>query len=132
MLLLQACQPSVAVAVWKVLVIINLAHATAMEGGQDYVVMPVGYSTPLLCWLTQTAVCSPPCLNGGVCSSPGVCTCPAQQWEGDACQFRLFIDIAVFLTIQPSARIPASEERASVLTHVSATRVGKEVFAQQV
>jgi hypothetical protein len=27
--------------------------------------------------LLPTAVCDPPCLNGGVCSRPGVCSCPS-------------------------------------------------------
>ena len=35
-------------------------------------------------------VCSPECLNGGICQN-GVCDCPA-NWEGDHCQTREYID----------------------------------------
>ncbi|XP_046519341.1 epidermal growth factor-like protein 7 isoform X13 [Equus quagga] len=33
----------------------------------------------------HTAVCQPPCQNGGVCVQPGRCHCPA-GWRGDTCQ----------------------------------------------
>ncbi|XP_040081479.1 epidermal growth factor-like protein 7 isoform X3 [Oryx dammah] len=32
-----------------------------------------------------TAICQPPCQNGGSCVQPGRCHCPA-GWQGDACQ----------------------------------------------
>ncbi|XP_023371937.1 epidermal growth factor-like protein 7 isoform X4 [Otolemur garnettii] len=32
-----------------------------------------------------TAVCQPPCQNGGSCVQPGRCRCPA-GWQGDTCQ----------------------------------------------
>ncbi len=31
-----------------------------------------------------SAVCESLCLNGGICSTPGNCTCPA-RWTGSAC-----------------------------------------------
>ena len=33
----------------------------------------------------MTAVCDPPCLNGGECSEDGVCVCP-NGWNGDQCE----------------------------------------------
>ncbi|XP_015269709.1 PREDICTED: epidermal growth factor-like protein 7 isoform X2 [Gekko japonicus] len=37
-------------------------------------------------WLgCDTAVCQPPCQNGGKCSLPNTCTCPA-GWTGRCCQ----------------------------------------------
>ncbi|KAL8174548.1 UNVERIFIED_CONTAM: hypothetical protein K2H54_048650 [Gekko kuhli] len=37
-------------------------------------------------WLgCNTAACRPPCQNGGKCSLPGTCTCPA-GWTGRCCQ----------------------------------------------
>ncbi|XP_047279409.1 epidermal growth factor-like protein 7 isoform X6 [Homo sapiens] len=32
-----------------------------------------------------TAICQPPCRNGGSCVQPGRCRCPA-GWRGDTCQ----------------------------------------------
>ncbi|XP_054514548.1 epidermal growth factor-like protein 7 isoform X3 [Pan troglodytes] len=32
-----------------------------------------------------TAICQPPCRNGGSCVQPGRCRCPA-GWQGDTCQ----------------------------------------------
>ncbi len=32
-----------------------------------------------------TAVCDPPCKNGGTCASPGQCSCPT-GWTGDQCE----------------------------------------------
>ncbi|XP_036892533.1 epidermal growth factor-like protein 7 isoform X3 [Sturnira hondurensis] len=34
---------------------------------------------------TPTAICQPPCQNGGSCVQPGRCHCPA-GWRGDTCQ----------------------------------------------
>lgn len=30
-------------------------------------------------------MCNPPCINGGVCKRPGVCTCP-EKFEGVQCE----------------------------------------------
>lgn len=39
-------------------------------------------------WFFSTAVCDPPCLNGGTCASPKVCSCPSGQYNGSQCQTR--------------------------------------------
>ena len=33
---------------------------------------------------SYTAICTPACMNGGTCSSPGVCTCTS-DWSGVRC-----------------------------------------------
>jgi hypothetical protein len=35
--------------------------------------------------LSFEAICALPCLNGGICSSPGKCTCP-DDYQGSRCQ----------------------------------------------
>ena len=37
-----------------------------------------------------TAVCDPPCLNGGICTSPNTCQC-SSGWSGNACQRGAYI-----------------------------------------
>lgn len=34
---------------------------------------------------TYIAVCTPSCMNGGTCTSPGICSC-AEGWSGVRCQ----------------------------------------------
>ena len=38
-----------------------------------------------VCCLSRAAVCTPPCLNGGVCAASSSCLCPA-GWTGSSCE----------------------------------------------
>lgn len=42
----------------------------------------------------STAVCNPPCLNGGTCASPlSTCHCILSKYEGPQCQKRKIFKI---------------------------------------
>ncbi|XP_077918165.1 epidermal growth factor-like protein 7 isoform X3 [Halichoerus grypus] len=46
---------------------------------------PAGSPGPVEQASPSTAICQPPCQNGGSCVQPGRCHCPA-GWQGDTCQ----------------------------------------------
>ena len=50
----------------------------------------------ILC-LIISAVCTPPCLNGGICSQPDTCTC-VEGWSGSTCG-KYFV--SGIITMQP-------------------------------
>ena len=41
-----------------------------------------------------TAMCTPPCQNGGTCSSPGVCDCDTSRWKGSRCEQREYLCVS--------------------------------------
>ena len=51
-----------------------------------YVLYTLDIMYTLIYWfIGLTAMCSTGCFNGGLCTAPGVCTCPS-EWTGIDCR----------------------------------------------
>lgn len=56
-----------------------------------YVVDLYSYDQYVIIVFFFTAVCSPPCLNGGTCTSSRTCSCILSQYQGSQCEIRKLV-----------------------------------------
>ena len=67
----------------------------------------------------KIAVCSSTCQNGGTCSGPDTCTCPA-GWSGSVCTYETPVEVSVSFSTC-TATMPTDDSEIDYCLYVSST-----------